>query len=170
MCANFPVVFVIFHHSAKHVKAGLQLSTPGHTVAEDWLTDKEPNQQRCKTGEEKDPHKDPDQDARLLFGRLLLSAGEELDLLMAAILALMEMDKQAVINALLLDQTEKPFKLSLFFQIKKCLLKWTARDNNSLKRKSQGFFKEETEEKQVRTRLLPAVCWPEQAKPVQPRR
>lgn len=48
---------------------------PGHTAGEGRLTDKEPDEQRCKTGEEKDPHKDPDQDARLLFGRLLLSAG-----------------------------------------------------------------------------------------------
>lgn len=31
-----------------------------------------------------------------------------------------------------------------------CLLKWTARDNNSLKRKSQGVFKEETEAKRTR--------------------
>lgn len=61
-----------FSQTGQSCASGLN---PGHTVGEGRLTDKEPNEQRCKTGEEKEPHKDPDQDARLLFGRLLLSAG-----------------------------------------------------------------------------------------------
>lgn len=60
---------------SQHIIAVLQVSTLENTVGEGQLTDKEPNEQRCKTNKEKKPHNNSDQDARLLFGWLLLSAG-----------------------------------------------------------------------------------------------
>lgn len=78
MCTN---IWVVFQH--------IQVSTPGATVGEGLLTHKEPNEQRRKAGEQEEPHKDPDKDAHLLFGGLLLFAGQEVYPLVAAILALM---------------------------------------------------------------------------------
>lgn len=62
------------HHIPSFSQTRQSCTSSLNTVGECRLTDKEPNEQRCKTGEE-EPHKDPDQDACLLFGRLLLSAG-----------------------------------------------------------------------------------------------
>lgn len=72
---------VVFHH--------IQVSTPGDGVREGRLTHKEPNEQCCKAGEEEEPHNDSDQDAPLVVGWFLLFAGQEIDPLVAAILALM---------------------------------------------------------------------------------
>lgn len=78
MCTN---IWVVFQH--------IRVSTLGATGGEGLLTHKEPNEQRRKACEQEEPHKDPDEDAHLPFGGLLLFAGQEVYPLVAAILALM---------------------------------------------------------------------------------
>lgn len=74
MCRN---IWLVFQH--------IRVSTAG----EGLLTHKDPNEQRREAGEQEEPHNDPDNDAYLLFGGLLLFAGQEVYPLVAAILSLM---------------------------------------------------------------------------------
>lgn len=68
------------------------------------LTDKQPNEERCNSCEDKECHKNPDDDAGLPPRRRLLFAGQEVDPLVVAIASLMKEKKRA-------KQSQKTYKL-----------------------------------------------------------